>query len=269
MTTANATFSGIDAEKSRRRAADANERVSPNRLVLNDDPYEYIQKTTIYFYNVSPQPFRFSRPPNHQNVFIPGCAPGERYAEAPGTIEHPFREIHEDQNGNKIPVATNGFREATRLLNPMNPGVDQGWDDPASIAQGGNLNLYGVFWSVNNPPEEEELQIARKRMEETYRKELEIMAAVEAKEGVDGARGRANDVSRAAANYFGKSFSWHRIDLEANHGEERTTVRCGVCANDIFSEAVLCIHCGAPTDEEKRERWLEAKFSDKRTRATA
>jgi hypothetical protein len=232
--------------------------------VLTSVPEDFgVRDVPIYFYNVGPQEHNAPRYPNHPHMLIRACPQGQDYIMARGSITHPFREMREDQNGERFPFLTNGFKEAAKILNPYNPGLDQDYDDPNALAENGNLNQFGVFWSKNNPPLPEEVAAAKKRLANTYRKELEKMVAIEAKEGPDGARGRANDISRAAANYFGQSYSWHRMDLVPKD-VNAAKADCGACGEKIQAKARICMHCGAPTDPAKLENWLELKFAEKR-----
>src|SRR5579884_285392 len=218
-----------------------------------------VQKQPIYIYNVSQREFNVPRPPNHPHLLIRACPQGQDFALV-GQIEHPFTERDYDQNGNMMVRLVDGYREATRMLNPMNPGIDQNWDAPDAFIVGGNLNKYGVFWSTYAPEDERllpEVAIARQRMEETYRKELERMSAIEAK-SPDDARAAANDISHAAANYFGISTSWHRSDLIPKT-QDNGKIECWACGEKIQPAALICIHCRAPQEESRREKWLEAQ----------
>ena len=131
----------------------------------------------IYVYNISPIEFNLYRPPNHPHMLIRACPEGEAYRLV-GQLEHPFAQIDYDQNGNRRIDYTNGYREATVMLSPQNPGIDQNFDSPDALNVGGNLNNYGVFWSVSNPPTQPELQAARQRMETSYKTELEDRKSV-------------------------------------------------------------------------------------------
>jgi hypothetical protein len=162
----------------------------------------------------------------------------------------------EDQNGNRSFVYRDGFREVSRMLNPRNPGVDQNFDDAASINQGGNLNLYGVFWSTHNPPLKEELDGARHRMEKSYRAELERMAAAKTP---DEARAMANNLSHAAADYFGISGSWHQTDIRLQK-PAASQIDCPNCGEKIMVGAAVCRHCQAVLDEEKARKLFPDRF---------
>lgn len=220
-------------------------------------------EATIYFYNVGPMEHTEGRPPNHPRMYIKACPPDQEYVMARGSIAHPFRELREDQNGNQFLVPTSGYREATKMLSPMNPGLDQDWYDPNAFHHGLNLNRYGVFWSLNNPPQKEEIRAAKKRWEETCRQELKEMADIMARDGEEGCRARANRLSRAAADYFGQSYPWHRTDLVPRK-TDAGKVDCGACGERINANAKICKECGAPTDPEKLEGWLASKFEAKR-----
>jgi hypothetical protein len=240
-------------------------------VILGEIPPNFgIREIPIYLYNISNQEFNEPCPPNHPHLLIRRCPKGQQFLLV-GQETHPFMELVEDQNGNKSPIFRDGFREVSRMLNPQNPGFNgkyedsirvQDFDDANSINVKRNLNQFGVFWSRSLPPLNEELLAARERMEKTYRAELEKMAAIEAR-NPDEARSVADWTSHAAADYFGVSTSWHRTDLiPKNAGKGK--VACGACGEDIFSNARICRHCGAPTDPAKQEAWIEEKTSVRR-----
>ena len=232
----------------------ARDRNTPLVLMPGNENYGAAE-TPIYFYNVSTLEWNTPRPPNHPHMYIRPCPKDEPYVIARGSITHPFAEIREDQNENKFPVFTNGYREATRMMNPMNPGVDQSFAVENDLYVGDNLNAYGVFWSTHNPPLQEEVDAALLRMKATYRKELERMGRAKT---ADEALGMRNRISSAAADYFGVSSTWHQTDLiSRDYGK----VDCGMCGEKIQPTAKICKECGAPTDPDKQAAWLDAKTS--------
>lgn len=243
-------------------ASEVNAKLNP--AFLSDVPENFgVNEVPIYFYNVGPLEFNEPRYPNHPHMLIRACPPGTPYIMARGSISHPFQEIRLDQNENKFVVMTNGYREASKMLNPMNPGTDQNWHEPTAMNEYGNLNQYGVFWSIHNPPLENELAEARARMEATFKRELELMVRIEAQEGPAGAQSRVNNLSRAAAKYFNQTYSWFRLDL-IPQTKELGKVECWACGEQIRPKALLCMHCGAPMEDAKRQAWLDAKFAEKR-----
>jgi hypothetical protein len=126
---------------------------------------------------------------------------GQPYIIARGSISHPYTETRTDQNDNKYPVLTNGFKEATKMLNPLNPCAfgderDQDYATDSEFAQGDNLGKYGVFWSRHNPPLESEVEAATKRMVGAFSQELERMGRAKT---ADEALALRNKISSAAA----------------------------------------------------------------------
>lgn len=225
-----------------------------------------VPKRPIYFYNVSTVEHTRRLPPNHpRGLLFQACPPDKPYVICRTVLTHPFIEYREDTNNNRFPVETDGQREATKILCPMNPGIDQNWDDAATLHTGGNLCKLGVFWSFNNPPLKEELEAARKRMIETYRKSIEKMVAIEASDGQDGARKAADRTAHAAAELFQQSYSWHRSDLTQRRDDGK--IDCGVCGEKIRETAKLCVHCQAPTDPVKQAAWLEQKYGSDEPKA--
>ena len=229
----------------------------PSIMHMNADDLRPQKLDDIFFYNIAPQDFTVSMPPNHPRMLFKRCPRSKPYVMV-GRLTHPYEEYREDQNFNRVSTWTNGYREAMKVLCPLNPGTDQDWDDPNTLHQGGNLCRFGVFWSTHNPPLEEELEAARNRLEASYRAEIESLVAIEAEGGPDAARARANRLSHAAAEYFNQSFSWHRSDLSQK--KDAGKVDCTACGEKIMAKAKLCIHCGAPTDPEKQDAWLKAQF---------
>lgn len=232
----------------------------PSVLVNVQENYSG-QYESVYIYNISRMEFNTPRPPNHPHMLIRACKPGEPYIVAE-TLTHPYPQKGYDQNGSMTVTLENGYREATRMLCPVNPGIDQKFDVSDDFIQGGNLNNYGCFWSTNNPPTKEEIEYFTARMEKTFRKEMETMDALESR-SPDEARARANNISHAAADWFGESRTWHNTSFKAKK-TDAGKIDCGVCGEKIQAVAKLCIHCGAPTDEVKQAAWLEAKIEVKR-----
>lgn len=213
------------------RSQALNEMFNPNMISEIQDDFG-VKKIPIYVYNVGPLEHNSPRPPNHPHMLLRKCPPDQPYLMV-GQISHPFAETEVDtQNGEKKIRWTDGYREATRMLNPMNPGTDQNFNDPSGFHYGENLNALGCFWSQYAPGDDRlmpEIEAAVKRMEAAFTKELEDMVAVEAEEGKDGARARRNRISMAASNYFKQSFSWNRLDLTGPKADAAGKHECPNC----------------------------------------
>jgi hypothetical protein len=213
----------------------------------------------IYVYNVGPLEHNEPRYPNHPHMLIRACPAAKEWILA-NSITHPFAENYRDENGTLLVRYVNGYREATKMLSPANPGVDQNFEEFTPMNVGGNLNNFGVFWSVHNPPLPQELAAAKDRLEKTFKRELAELAKIES--GVGGtaeAQARANSISHAAANYFDLSFSWHRSDLVPKNARAGN-VECPNCDEMISANAAVCRHCNAVLDEEKAKKLFPDRF---------
>ena len=60
-----------------------------------------------------------------------------------------------------------GKRLAQDFINPDNLGLNQDQDNKG-VSFGRNLNSSGVFWSMNNPPLQSDIDSAKRRMEKHY-----------------------------------------------------------------------------------------------------
>jgi len=226
----------------------------------NADDYQFPgERQKIYFYNVARIEHHVGRPPNFpRNMVFKACPKDKEWVLCSLSITHPFIEWREDTNNNRFPVYVDGYREAMKVLCPLNPGLDQDWNDPASVHQGGNLCQKGVFWSTNYPPLPEEVAAAHRRLEETYRRRLEELAQIEELDGLAEASKRAGRSGRAAAEHMGQVTGWHRSDLTVK--KDLGKIDCGVCGEKIRATAKLCVHCEAPTDEKLQKQWLSEKL---------
>jgi len=242
------------------KSVEVNEALFPS--VVYDVIKSEKPRIPIYIYNTANLYHNVQRPPNHPRLYIKACPPGEPWVLV-GQIQHPFTEVDYDQNGNKI-VNDNldGFKEATRMLNPLNWGTDQNVDTDVSelgaASYGQNLNSYGVFWSVNYPPTDQELAAARARVEKTFLRELATLTEIEAKDP-KGVFERVNRISHAAAEMFPEDRTWHRTNLK-----EKTSfgkLPCPACGEPINKGAIICKSCDAVFDEEAARKFFPGKFS--------
>jgi len=222
-----------------------NQELYPNQVLYVNDAK--IPKTPIYIFNVAPLYHDVSRPPLFPHAHFAACPPNKPYILV-GSHAHPTSMETLDQDGYKI-IDNNvdGYQEVTRMLSPMNPGLDQNFDQEF-FSYGNNLNNYGLFWSTNFIPTEEELEAAHARVRKTFLKELEVMAKVESEEGTVGALARANRFSHAAAEMFPEDRTWHRMGLKEKN--ELQKVNCPVCDEQISKKAAKCRFCGAIFDKE-------------------
>jgi hypothetical protein len=234
----------------------ANQKMTPNVLRITDN---YAPTSTpIYIYNVGPLDFGMEqgiqRVPNHPHLYIKAC-PTDKEVELVGEISHPFPVADFDSNGIRFTRWTNGYREATVMLNPQNPGLDQNWDGGNLDFPKNNLNNYGIFWSESFPPKKEEVELARKRMEKTFSAELSTMEQIE-RENPASVKYAVTRTAIAAANYYSNkngeplNFSWYNTTYRPK-SETFGKVECENCFNLIHPKTAKCSHCGLIRDKKR------------------
>ena len=162
----------------------------------------------VYLYNVSEQSFDVFRPPLFANIHIPGRTRGETYVTAarlPSPLLAPQGSVDTDEISTQL---LDTRRVLMDVCNPDNLSLDQNSVIAKPTNIGNNLSQRGVFWSLNNPPTEEEIKAATLRMEKHFNTVLEKMKALETSDP-KGLLEALSPEAHTAADYFGVETSWH------------------------------------------------------------
>lgn len=121
----------------------------------------------VWLYNIGTIRHDVVRPVG--KITIPACKTGEKYALAtslPGAIRFPRLNVDSQELDF---VVEDGRRVAMDIVNPDNLGMNQDIDTiKFTMSSGADLGKVGVFWSVNNPPLQFEIDSAIKRMKKYY-----------------------------------------------------------------------------------------------------
>jgi hypothetical protein len=193
----------------------------------------------VYVYSVvDPRPDGYhlirNAPPLIHNLRIAELKAGERYTLVT-TIPHPVNQAGVDpSNEQRVNWAHNGQRVAQDVVNPENITMNQDASMAAdrSFAEGNDFGKLGVFWSLNNPPTDEEVAKAIKRKETFYRRRLDQARALEASSPKDLAL-FLSPTDHIAVDYFARvyeseeQFSWHKV--------MRMPDKCPNCGESIKS----------------------------------
>lgn len=194
----------------------------------------------VYLYNIGEQKHDVYRPPLLANLHIVACPHGKPYVQCarfPQPLLTPQGSVDSDEI-TIIPADSRRF--AMDIINPDNLGLDQDTVIDKATNIGNDLGKKGVFWSLNQPPTEEELAAAKKRMEAHYNSLLEKAREVET-----SAPQTLNSIlspeMHIAADYFGVETSWH--------GKRSRPMDCPNCGDRIkvgvafhkTEEGTLCI----------------------------
>lgn len=217
----------------------------------------------VGIFNVSDQPQTIERPWVSYNpamrtkaIVIPAKLEGERVSKPfliNDVVQIPIRNI---SNGEMDTRGQDGKFLAQDALNPEDPRGSWKTVKPvnAGFAQneGTNLYLWGLFWEVvtkrDDPPSEDAVEAAIRRMEENYNRLIE-----EAKVfwmGGDQGKRQIGNTHRRAASYFELEFEWNQI--------YKSRVTCEGCGAKIPKNIAACPNCNAILNEEKaRKLWPE------------
>lgn len=168
----------------------------------------------VYLYTISKREFTVNRPPLFRSLIIPACAKGERYRLV-RAIPHPFPQPDvSPENGEPIVHYHDAKLVAQDICNPDNLSLDQDAYMKVTVdtrlGMGVNLSRQGVFWSLNNPPSEEELAAAEKRREAYYRMIFDQANGLAASDP-RGLQDALTIDHHMAAEYFGRESSWHQV----------------------------------------------------------
>lgn len=170
-------------------------------------------------------------PPLVPKLEIAELKPGEKWTLVT-TLPEPMNQHDTDFNGVRISHVHSALRCAMDIVNPSNPSLNQEAKETLSAmsAVGDNYGNLGVFWSLNYPPTDEEVNKAIARKETCYR------ALVQQANSLQISNPKALEeyltpTVHIAADYmhehFGMKFKWHEVP-------ERIVV-CPNCGESIKS----------------------------------
>lgn len=203
----------------------------------------------IYLYTISKREFTVLRAPLIRSLIIPACLPTERFRLVT-RLSQPFPQPDINPVNGDVIVHDRGKSHDARYIaqdicNPDNLTLDQdayiGMSDRFVSGYGTNLSAQGVFWSLSNPPSEEEIKAAERRREIYYGKLWEQANMLSASDPKALAVALTQD-HHMAAEYFGRETSWHQVLRPMadcpNCGEK---IRPGIAFHKNQELGVICI----------------------------
>lgn len=232
---------------SRAMSAHAN----PSYVFVGNANLDHQIQYTVKIFNVSDVEVRIERPWVNFNasqrgkfVIVPAKREGERYSKPfviADIVQIPIR------NDSNKTVSTYGQRAEFLAQDALNPDDMQGsWKTVRplnagnSINQDVNLYHWGLFWTRNDVPTDEEIATAETRLEANYNRlidEAKMLWASDKKREI-------GTTHRRAASYFGLEFEWNVLYT--------TQKECPGCGTKISPKAVICPKCPATFN------WTEA-----------
>lgn len=228
----------------------------------------------VYIYTVGKLSYtRLSVPDVFPQTIIPACGEGERYRKVIQLSDPmptaPRVDPDDPVNGAPKIYSLDGRRVAADFCNPANITLNQDFEAKGGAEQwvrtgtgdGQNLNQRGVFWSLNDPPKEEEIAAAEKRLNKYFR---QILLNIDQIPDTDAMKqGMITPDHHAACDHFGEERPWHREFVQKS-----VCPNCGVKVNKGVAfhrdNGVMCVinwraavACGAVKKDDVPEdaRW--------------
>lgn len=181
----------------------------------------------VYLYSVSNKEHHRAIPPMIPGLTFKACPDDKDYVEV-AKLSHPFEQADRDVDNGEVRMRFHDARKvAMDLICPDAATMDSAFPANSYTV---DLRAQGIFWSMNNPPTEEEVKKARGRVEKYYRTLLERATALEYTNPKELAE-RINEDYHLAADYFGEEYSWHKARVRKVTPAAK--VACPVCGDDI------------------------------------
>lgn len=192
----------------------------------------------VYLYTIARRQYTVHQAPLVPTLVIPPCPEGQRYLFFQ-KFPHPFAQVDRDVlHGDLIfhdrGPGHDGRRVAMSICNPDNMTLDQDsyrkqprGSRSMSLGVGTNLSEKGVFWSLNNPPTEEEIKAAETRVSEFYRRIFDEAQslAVSNQAALQEFLSIHGEDAHIAADFYGAETSWHAKRIG--------TAACPYCGEQI------------------------------------
>lgn len=250
--------------------AENNRNVSP---FLDPSLYRKPEYHVFIYSVVDPRPADMPlmrhQPPLTKNLRIKECPKGERYVLVT-SLAHPVNQPDiNPMNDQRVTYYSDARRVAQDIVNPSNLTLDQDAVLRAEnvFSEGEDYGKLGVFWSLNNPPTDEEISKAVTRKENHYRSRLNRARVLETSDP-KALNAALTITDHVAADYFGEEFSWHRTAKKpascSNCGE---SIKEGVAYHRNV-DGIICVidwkrtvEAGvkAMADVPESKRWKETK----------
>jgi len=182
----------------------------------------------VYIYNVANRPFERRLPPQIPLLNLKACPEGKKYVEVL-RLSHPFEQADRNIDTGEVLMRYHDARKiAQDIVCCGAANMDAAC--PEAIASGVDYRAKGLFWSLNNPPTDEEVKKANKRVEDFFRARLERNVALEYSNPKE-LQDRLGEDDHLAADYFGEEYSWHKQRVKKVTAAPK--VECPYCGDQI------------------------------------
>ena len=228
------------------------DEANPEFTFIGDANQQHTPQYFVYIFNVSDVEVKIERPwvnfnPTQRGKMIVVSArqEGERVSKPFKIADIVQVPLRNDTTRTYQSIGQHGEFLAQDALNPED--IQGNWRTVRAMAtgsainEGTNLYHWGLFWTKNEVPADEEVSAAVNRLEANYNRlidEAKILWAT-------GEQGRLQigNTHRRAAQYFGMEFEWNVL--------YKSLQECPGCGSKISKAAVVCPKCPAVFNWEK------------------
>lgn len=189
----------------------------------------------VYLYSISKKEHVVSRAPMISRLVLHACPDDQEYT-CVAKFAHPFEQSDRDVDTGEVRVRYHNARAVAQDI--VCPDASS-MDSPVpltTLSVNTDLRKLGLFWTTNNPPTDEEVKKAYKRLEDHYRDCLARADALE-HDPVNQNLLVANKDYHDACEYFGVERKWHTTPKRKK--AEATKVECVNCGEEIRDGAAF------------------------------
>jgi hypothetical protein len=205
------------------------QRANIPALLLQDDPTKF---PPIYIFNIFNREHRVHLGGKGMKT-IPACQPGQPFSEPLALKAIEIEEFDlADGVGNMSFTAEDGLDIANDIIGVRSTYAELGLYTT-------NMQWWGCFATLNNPPKKEEIEEAKKRLTRMMR----VIYEDGKQKAASGPMGLAaiSPNHNLAAEFLGEAKPW-------TTAPEVARISCPECAEKIMPTAKICIHCHSKLD---------------------
>lgn len=225
---------------------------NPEFVFMGNANVQHEPKFYVRIFNVGELQHLIERPwvsynPAHHSkvIVIPPREKSEKYSKPfliADVVQIPIKHISVGE------IHTNGVDGKFLAQDAIHPEDPRGnwrsvrpYNAGTAMNEGTNLYRWGVFWTINDQPTDEELAAAYEKKEANYNRLIEEAKMFHM--GGAETRKQIGFTHRLAASYYGLEFEWNQLYTERRE--------CPGCGSNVKASAVICPQCPAVFDWTK------------------
>lgn len=217
---------------------------NPDFTFIGDANQQHTPQYFVYIFNVSDVEVKIERPwvnfnPTQRGkmIIVAARQEGERYSKPFKIADIVQVPLRNDTTRTYQSIGQRGEFLAQDALNPED--MQGNWrtvrtmSTGSALNEGTNLYHWGLFWTKNEVPSDEEVTAAVNRLETNYNRLIDEAKLLWA--SGEKARLEIGNTHRRAAQHFGLEFEWNVL--------YRSLQECPGCGTRVSKKAAICPKC--------------------------